>query len=224
MTHPSPLSVGQVHLWEARLDVSEPSRSTLERFLSTDERARASRFHTEHDRARFAVARGILRWLLSRYLDIDASEIVLTINEHGKPHLDQSLSSELRFNMSHSEDVALVAVACGRDVGVDVERVRDDVAVDDIARRFLTMRERAQVAAAPADHHLRAFFTAWTHKEAYLKGLGVGLGAHGAAPDPDPQAWTVGDVDVADGYVAAIALEGRHASLPRVAQSVELPD
>jgi hypothetical protein len=116
--------------------------------LSDDERARAQRFVFDRDRSRFTVARGVLRNILGRYLQRPPSSIRFGYGPHGKPHLEappNQLLPTLRFNVSHSADLVLIAVAHDREVGVDVEQIRTDFALDELARRFFSQEEVAAI-------------------------------------------------------------------------------
>jgi 4'-phosphopantetheinyl transferase len=129
---------------------------------------------------------------------------------HGKPRL--AGRSELDFSLSHSGELALIAVARGRLVGADVERVRPRTDVLAIARGSLSARERQTVESMETDAARRAaFFRCWTRKEAYLKGLGTGLaGGLDTDPDEDP-GWEVHSLAAPPGYAAAVAAEGQFA-------------
>ena len=129
---------------------------------------------------------------------------------HGKPQL--STRPELDFSLSHSGGLALIAVASGRRVGADVERVRPRTDVRAIARGSLTARERRTIESCETDEARRAaFFRCWTRKEAYLKGIGTGL-AGGLDADPEAaRGWHVSSLPVPPGYAAAVAAEGQLA-------------
>jgi 4'-phosphopantetheinyl transferase len=120
--------------------------------------------------------------------------------EHGKPYLP---GSGLHFNMSDSGDVALYAVALDMEVGVDVERIRD-IDTRAIASRFLPAAEAGAVSTDPAD-----FFRIWTRREAYLKCIGIGLGAIGE--EIPSVGWFIADLDPAPGYAGAVAIQGAGA-------------
>lgn len=209
----------QVDLWRAALDVSPRAAAALTRSLSSDERARAERFHRELDRQRFVVAHGALRGLLSAYLGIDATDVQLVDDEKGKPRLAPPASGWLQFNISHSADVAVFGFVRDRAIGVDVERVRKDFPFADVARRSFSAAERATVESLPDERRVDAFFAAWTRKEAYLKGLGVGIAGQSAVP-AQLDDWSVVDVDAGVGYAAAVAVEGRDVQVPTVATQV----
>jgi 4'-phosphopantetheinyl transferase len=144
--------------------------------LSDAERQRASRFAFDRDRNRFIVARARLRQLLAARLGVGPASVELVYGARGKPALARRFAhSGLRFNVSHSNDVAVYAFAPGREVGIDVEAVRVIRDADDIAARFFSRRENeAYLALDPRDRPL-GFFNCWTRKEAFIKALGDGL-------------------------------------------------
>ena len=205
---------GEVHVYCADLTARGPHAQAMGALLDEDERARAGRFAFEGDRLRFVAAHAILREVLARYLP--AAELRFTYGPHGKPALARG--EGLEFNMSHSGDLALYAVTRGRAVGVDVERVRPEVARELTAARFFTPAEVEGILSLPDAAQTRAFFTVWTRKEACLKatgrGLSVPLDAFAVWPAAGPP-WQVLDLDVGPGYAAALAAEGAGWTLRR---------
>lgn len=170
------LSPGAVHVWAVRLDRSASQVDDLRDALSGDELDRASRFYFERDRRRFVCARGALRQLLGAYLDVDPACLSFGYGLHGKPSLSRGEAGALSFNVSHSGELALIAVAPGDvELGVDVEEVRAMPDRDDIARQCFAPSEIARLQALPAQAREDAFYRCWTRKEAYLKALGDGL-------------------------------------------------
>jgi len=192
--------------------------------LSADERERAARFRIERGADRYAVGRGALRMLLGRYTGTEPGALVFQYNGFGKPELT---GSDVCFNLSHSHDIALVAVARGRAVGVDVERIREQVMIDRIAERFFASGEARAVAALPPDRQVRAFFNCWTRKEAWIKARGEGLSiplnsfevtlapgepARLVATRPDEEEasrWTLRDLPCGPEFAAALAVAGK---------------
>ena len=173
----APLSRQEVHVWFCDLVLHEGDRSALASLLSIDERARAARFAFERDRHRFITSHGLLRTILARYVGGAASRIEFSAGTHGKPALSghSCAAQDIQFSLSHSGTYALVAVAAGRAVGVDVEVCRPGVDALQLAERFFAAGESQQIAQAPGDAQSRLFYRYWTAKEAYLKGRGVGL-------------------------------------------------
>ena len=127
-----------VHVWRVSLNQSVKTRESLQRSLSADECERAQRFHFEIDRDRFIVARGCLRVILGWYLEICPSEIRFSYTEHGKPLLAR-LADKLRFNLAHSQNLALYAFTQIGEIGIDVEKMRPEFPGDDIASRFFRL-------------------------------------------------------------------------------------
>jgi 4'-phosphopantetheinyl transferase len=200
------LAPHEVHVWRARLDVPPAALAELAATLRADERARAARFRFPRDRARCVAARGLLRAILGRYLACDPSRPVLVTARHGKPQLAASpRPAPLRFNVAHADDLALVAIAWRREVGVDVERERPDRADLEVARRLFPPEDVAALEALPPALRPRAFFALWTFREAYAKGTGLGLAGEDASAPPTP--WSVRALPVDPGYAAALAVE-----------------
>lgn len=159
-----------------RLDVRLEAVCASAALLSDAERQRANRFAFDRDRRRFTFARARLRQLLAARLGMRPESVELTYGEHGKPSLARRCAdSDLRFNVSHSDDVAVYAFALGREVGIDVETVRAIRDADHIAARFFSRRENEVYRVLdPRDKPL-GFFNCWTRKEAFIKALGDGL-------------------------------------------------
>ncbi len=173
--HPE-LPAEAVDIYLASLDPQAALVEKLESTLSDDERSRARRYLRARVGRRFVVARGTLRALLGAYLNADPAALRFEYNEHDKPSLAEEFrGAELCFNLSHSHDQALYAIVRGRDVGIDIERVRTDRDLQGIARRFFSPQETASLLRLPAAGRTLAFYRCWTRKEAYLKGKGGGL-------------------------------------------------
>ena len=208
----SPLEPGEVHLWLVDLSRGEPRA-----FLSSEERERAARFHFERDRGRYSVCRSALRELLAGYLDAAPEEIEFRYGEAGKPELAQG---SLRFNVSHSHDLALIAMAREWELGVDIERIRTGVEREGIAERFFSPGEAAALRAMAAEERDEAFFRCWTRKEAYVKarggGLSIPLDSFDVTLDreraelsraADAERWRMMTLDTAPGFAAALVVE-----------------
>lgn len=220
-------SRAEVHVWRAALDLTAARVQSLHLLLAADERARAARFSFPQDRARFVVARAVLRVILSRYLDRAPGQLRFGYSAYGKPALITTPGeAALSFNLSHSAELALYAVTWGRAIGVDVESIRPNLDHEQMAERFFSARERALLRRLPAELKRAAFFTCWTRKEAYLKasgeGLSLALDQFDVSVDPgeparlldsrrDPHAaarWSLQDLVPGAHYAAALAVEG----------------
>jgi 4'-phosphopantetheinyl transferase len=218
------LATGDVHVW--RVELNQPER-LLEKFRETleeHELDRASRFHFEKHRRHFTAGRGVLRQLLSQYLGTKPEQLRLSYGAYGKPALNgEHKDSRLRFNMSHSHEVALFAFAEDRELGVDVEHIRTDFASEEVARRFFSRREVETFNALPRHDQVAAFFKCWTRKEAFIKVIGKGLsqpldkfdvtlGQPAAllwVSGDDASRWSLYDLEVGGDYAGALAVEGQ---------------
>ena len=203
--HEHRLGDQDIHVWAAGLDQSPERISAFKEILASDELARAARFHFERDRNRFIAGRGILREILSSYLEIRPSQLEFEYSPRGKPMLKAaSARLPLHFNLGHSEDLILIAVTKPCPVGIDVEWIRPIPELETIARQYFSTGEAADVMAAPKAERLRAFYQQWTHKEACLKASGDGLS--GSTPGNETTAtWTLVELAPAKDFVAAVA-------------------
>jgi 4'-phosphopantetheinyl transferase len=169
------LASDEVHSWCASLDVPPETSARLYATLTPDERTRSARFQFERDQHRFIVARGVLRDLLGRYLQTQPDQVNFVYNAFGKPDLSPEFGNRLKFNLSHSAGLALIAITTASNVGVDLEYIRAQSDYTDIARRFFSTAEVDYLTALPSHIYAEAFFSCWTKKEAYLKACGEGL-------------------------------------------------
>ncbi len=217
------LGPDEVHVWAASRDADAAEVASLRTLLTVEERRRADRFVSPLDQRRFAVGRGLLRRILGRYLDRDPATLRFEHNTHGKPGL---AGTSLRFNLSHSGRLMLLALTLDRDLGVDIEQIRPDFGGEAIARRFFAPIEVDSLLGLPLSDRTLAFFQGWTRKEAYIKAQGKGLAMpldefaveirpeHPARlvathPDPDEAGrWTLVELAAPPTYVAALCVRG----------------
>lgn len=220
----------EVHVWRANLDV--PWSWSFDQALSQEDRDRASRFRFEGDRQHFCVARASLRLILGRYLKTKPSGLQIDVGEYGKPYLAGTAATYgVRFNLTHSNRLALIAITREREVGVDVEFMRPDFVNDDVAEHFFSRAEAEQFAAVAPEFRTQSFFNCWTRKEAYIKARGEGLSCPldqfdvSLAPNTpatllnsrldraEVSRWSFQDLFPEDGYAATLAVEGAFTRL-----------
>jgi len=202
--------VKEVHSWCVSLDVPPETSAGLYATLTSDERNRSARLRFERDRRRFVVAHGVLRELLGRYLGIPPGSVRFVYNAFGKPALSPALG-RLKFNLSHSADLALIAIAADAEIGVDLEFIREQSDWAEIARCFFSAAERDRLNRLPSHLYPQAFFSCWTKKEAYVKARGEGLALLDGTPTDAVLArrWSLYTLQPAPGYVGALAVEGK---------------
>jgi 4'-phosphopantetheinyl transferase len=181
------LNPGEVHVWRVRLNRGEALPPTAA------DAAHAARFATPTLRRRYLRAHAALRGVLRT---VTAAPLDFALREKGKPYL--ASAPEIRFNLAHSRDMALVAVALDVEVGVDIERARPLTEYAAIAQRYFP-----EGYTAPTS--VREFFRHWTRFEALLKAHGAGLYGAGATP---PGVWSVTEIDAGSRFTAALAVEG----------------
>ena len=212
--------VPKVSLWWTGLDASDDDAfARLSSWLAPAEHARAARFGRDSLRRRYVIGRACLRWALARALSTAPEAVPIVRGPRGRPRLEAD--TDIDFNISHTEGVALIGVARGLRIGVDVERADRDVHADGLARKFLTPAEQATLAPLEASARRARFLRYWTCKEAMSKATGDGLSApfrelellvgdavellRGPAPY-EPPCWRLHAVAVPAAYIATVAL------------------
>jgi len=200
------LAPGEVQLWRAHLCEATSEEAAL---LSPDECKRAERFHFPQDTQCFIAGRVALRTILGAQLGMPPGEVKLRAGAHGKPELDAD--TLLRFNLSHSGDLMLVALTHGREIGVDLEAMRDNVEFEMLSAHYFEPEDAWSIRMLPASQKAGKFYEVWTRTEAQLKAAGTGLrdGLKVIAPDR----WSLLSLTPADGYAAALAVEGNDFTL-----------
>jgi 4'-phosphopantetheinyl transferase len=175
-SNPPSLGPFEIHLWRIDLHRDPAETARLESCLIPSERERATRFHFPQDRRRFVVRRAVLRHLLGNYAGCCPEAVCLAHTAHGKPFLEhQEAPDALRFSSSHSADLALIAFARGREVGVDLEFHRPLPEAAEMAKAFFSASEIAELAQVPEAAKQKIFFDGWARKEAFVKAIGLGL-------------------------------------------------
>jgi 4'-phosphopantetheinyl transferase len=207
------LTPGEVHVFRLTLAPEAAHLSRLSAFLSVEERGRAARFLFDEIRRAFIAARGQMRQVLGSLLEQPPAALHFETGARGKPYLP---GSDLQFNLSHSGEMALLAVTLHREVGVDIEWTARSVDFEGIAPRFFAAGEVQAFTALPDRERRRAFFTIWTRKEAYIKACGQGLYlplhsftvSHTDPPTISVPGYSIHALDPGPGYAAALVVEG----------------
>jgi 4'-phosphopantetheinyl transferase len=216
-----PLMPDEIAVWVLPLDDSADVHAEARALLTSEEQSRAERYRSSSARRQFAATRALLRRILGAHLAISPLEVPIQHAGAGKPTV---LGTDLHFNVTHTEGLALVALA-HRAVGIDVERVRQMANAEGLVARFFSPRERDQFLSLPAAMRQAGFFRGWTCKEALIKACGLGVScldgfdvelhpARTAAllaarqPVIVASAWSLAAWEPERGYAAALALEG----------------
>ena len=214
------LRSSEIHVVLLRLDAPLNDATAL---LDDGERERANRFVFERDRHRYIIAHAGVRTVLGRCLNRSPESLRFTAGPRGKPYLVDA-AVDLRFNLSHSGERALLAVSEGQEIGIDIEKHRP-IEIDLLARRFFAPAESDALHALDSSDQIPAFFRCWTRKEAFIKAIGDGLFGYpldgfevsvaeddspqllrSCTADPDAVArWRIVSLPVEPGYAAALA-------------------
>jgi 4'-phosphopantetheinyl transferase len=226
------LLADQVHVWQIYLNQNPTTTPGFSDTLSLDERERAERFNFEKNRNQFIEARAALRSILSGYLNLCPQKLEFSYGAYGKPALANDPSDhKLQFNLSRRDGLALVAVAYDREIGVDVEHIRPDLPVLEIAECAFSPAELAALQSLPENLQTAGFYSCWTRKEAYLKARGVGVSfplkqfdvsLNPGEParlleirddDDDIDRWMLQEIPVSENYLGALAVEGANLNV-----------
>ena len=220
-----PLEANEVHVWHASTERLAPLLDSFASLLDAGERARGDAYYAQVDRQRHLVTRGVLRTLVGHYEGTSPNAVRFDVGAFGKPSVFPPHHARLRFNVSHSGDIVLLAFARTGDVGVDVEQWNDRLGEPERTRigdYVFSDAERAAIAQLSSEaERARAFYALWSRKEAYLKGTGAGISgglAHVEISVDDvarltvdrrdaraADRWSLRDIDVGAGYSAALA-------------------
>ncbi|HSS65655.1 MAG TPA: 4'-phosphopantetheinyl transferase superfamily protein [Gammaproteobacteria bacterium] len=220
------LSSGHVDVWRISTALNEERAANFGSVLSPDQQARAKRMRVRDKRRQYIIAQGLTRILIGKVVDADPESLEFSRGPKGKPYLGGRFADAgIQFNMTHTSNMALIALTLKREIGIDIERIRHNLQWEKLVRRYFSPLEHYHYSKLPESVRLRAFFTCWTRKEAVLKaigtGLGGGLGSFDVSVDPDaPPAllgdrwqgrfhgdWTITQLDPGEGYVATLVTE-----------------
>lgn len=166
------ISEKEVHVWQASLDCV----SCFYAYLSIDEKLKAERFRKQRDKQRYIISHGILRCILGAYIESNPSTLVFERSKYGKPSLNsRNIETSIWFNMAHSEDSVCYIISKNTEVGIDIEKIKDDFDWYSIANIYFTPEEVVHLQELPREEQIKIFFLFWTRKEALLKAKGTGL-------------------------------------------------
>jgi 4'-phosphopantetheinyl transferase len=221
----------EVHVWQVDQIAWERETGSLYELLDSEERERTARFKFPEPRNQFVISRALLRRCLGRYLRVESREVRFRMTANGKPELvgdAAHLDDNLHFNLSHTHGTTVIALVRDRQVGIDVERIRENTNALELAERFFSPPEVRWLRSQPASEHISSFFSCWTAKEAYIKahgqGLSMSLSSFGVLPavaaagsrlqlsvydDPqESQRWSIWQLNLGPALRAALAVEG----------------
>lgn len=210
---------GEVHLYALALPHCATELARLGSLLAPGETERARLLKSGQAAGRYLAGRGLLREILGGYLGVEARVVQLATGEHGKPFLTGHTEG-LHFNLAHSGDAFLLAVAANREVGIDIEAVDPDRPLADMARMVFSRHEQEQLSGLLSPRLEAAFYRCWVRREACLKACGRGFSLPAGSLELSPlkdnaavlsaccnqQCWHILDIDVPHGYCAALAV------------------
>ncbi len=212
-----------IHVWSVELNLSHQQLEDFSQFLTEQERQRAAKFINPTHGNRWTIARGYLRQILGKYINLKPKAIVFNYGAQGKPAVE---GKDIQFNLSHSGDRAVYAISAKHPVGIDLEQIHPLPAAD-LVDRFFSSAEQAIFHSLPVDLQQAAFFHAWTQKEAYLKACGTGLSTPldriEVSIDPRTPAaiisapitgmWQIQKLAISTAYASAIVIGGKYGEI-----------
>ena len=218
------LLLNDVHIWRINLNSDELQLQFYRETLSSDEIARAERFYFPEHRQRFMAGRGTLRAILGQYLDIAPKQVEFEYQPRGKPLLAAKFADKgLLFNLSHSQDLALLGISYQHQIGVDLEYIRTMSDLESLAKRFFSFKEYEHLRLISPQEQQQIFFRYWTCKEAYLKATGDGLVQLeeieiSLTPNQPSQLlvsgdWNLRELTPAENFAAAVVVAGSNINL-----------
>ena len=217
----------EIHIWFADLSQHYQTLDKFEKSLSLDELKRADQYYFQSDREKFIISRGILRSIISNYLEIKASEIIFFYNSFGKPYVyHKNNKKRIKFNLAHSEELALYVIKKDSEVGIDIEKIIELENIEEIAQLIFNAFEIKKFQSLPDNLKLPWFFKCWTAKEAFVKAIGIGFSyslcdVQSFSCENDSfrlldvthlqfkaKKWSLRKIDVSEQYEAAFVCEG----------------
>ncbi len=221
------LSRNEIHIWATNLKPFYSLMKDYTKILSPLEVERANNFKFVTHRNRYLLSRSILKMILGGYLSMDPGKIAFTTRPDGKLYIPPELNPALiKFNVSHSHDLAVYAIAVEQEIGIDVEYIRAIAGLDSLVNNVLSKHEQKDFRTIPEHDKLETFFKYWAHKEAYLKTTGEGLAhdmrrieflqdsygdlrlVHVDGKDIDPSRWFVSKLMTREEYICALVAVG----------------
>ena len=220
------ISDNVVHIWHVNVLPATAAMDEIVATLSPEELERASKFKLEKDRIHYVCRRSQLRKILSQYCNCQPTEIIFGYHRYKKPFIDMPGYEAIKFNLSFSEDLMVVAVTKHNEVGVDIEKIHEMQDMAGVAKDNFSAQELTDFNAA-GDKTL-IFFNIWTKKEAFIKATGRGMyyplkefsinikaGFHNPSilnNSMESKGWTITEVNTHEGYIAALAVKGSDSS------------
>ena len=214
----------EVNIWQINFYVSEKEIAFLYSFLSQDETKKASKFKFKKDRNCSIITRGALRLLSGQYLNLNPKDITFKYGDFGKPYFD--LESTLKFNVSHSGNMAIIGFVLNDDIGVDIEEIKTNFDVFEIASNNFSGSEIQSLKKLPSDIQVKGFYRCWTRKESFIKakakGLSFPLDSFSVSIDSDDKAglletkwdknekdlWQLFSFSPQENYLGAVSVKG----------------
>lgn len=220
MKNPREISDNEIHIYQSYINKPPSETDNFRNILSQDELQKADRYKFDSDRNNYITCRAILRNILSQYTDFSPEDINFSYTDKGKPYLK---NNEINFNVAHSNNYAVYALIKEKEVGIDLEFLREIPDALKIASRYFSSSEITDLKKISDAKLDRAFLNCWTRKEAFIKATGDGLSYplsdFSVSLDSDlPEIllikkkpneikkWSLYDVEVEAGYISSLAV------------------
>ena len=224
------LSKDHVDIWLCDLKQLSSDINNFYSILSEDERERTDKLKVEDKKQQYIITRGALRQRLGLLTKIDPQDFIFDYLEHGKPVLANNPQfADMTFNVSHSHDLALIAITQEQNIGIDIEKINRELKHDELVSRFFSKVEQTEFQTIPEANRAKAFCACWSRKEAFIKAIGdgvsYGLDTFDVTVDPENQTpeinlhkpsedtWSALNLPINDEYMACLVSDGGSLSV-----------
>ncbi len=211
---------GEVHIWRNTLNENHYILEKHESLLSNEEKRRCSEYMYEAEKVRYTCNHRFVRQVLSNYLKVEASSIVFSITNFGKPFVK---NTGLFFNYSYRDKICVLAISRDAEIGIDIEKIKLLQDLETFASFSFSEMEKKIIFESSPENFESTLFTFWTYKEAIIKALGIGLNADLTQIDlsdflyhetnqltyANDDLYTIKSLKSPQGYKAAIAIRGK---------------
>jgi len=218
------LQPNKIHIWHTYINKQLKNIDFYQNLLSLQEKEKIHNIYLKENKKKYIITHGVLRYILSLYVDINPSEINFFYNIHSKPYLDiEQNKNSINFNLSHSDNIVIYAIVKNDELGVDIEKIRSNINIDKLAKRYFSQKELTLFENISENKKVKTFFSIWTKKESYLKAKSLGISSPLCEIDvssnliknnnDENDLWKFESLKINSKYVATLAIQNKDYSI-----------